>query len=226
MARKIKTIKEIRKAGGGKRKKMPKTLKGKIAKGQRIREKIKAIYDEARNYAEVLGWDLAKRHLGDRRAFEDADTILICFMRYCEWVDSNPWPNADMRLYKGRPVDVGTGLKRPYSLSGFMRYCGLSMRFWGAFRANAVQESSDLLPVIDFVESAIRDQQIEGASVGAFKENIVALQLGLKSRIDVTSDDEKVTATPDMKIYQGHAPQFANSEAEIIKQLKDGSTKD
>jgi hypothetical protein len=127
-------------------------------------------------------WKLRSKH-GRDTLFADAVALWEAAQEYFDWCDKHPWKkkeaikSGDMA---GKTMNVPT--QRPYTLSGFMVYCGASEAYWRTFKGTEAGKRKDFLSVISAIEEVIRTQQVEGASVGAFNANIISRLLGLTDR--------------------------------------------
>ena len=134
----------------------------------------------------VIDWDdidealeLFRREPGYR---DDPKLLFKDALEYFKWCNDNP---------------IGEK-RRPYTISGFCtRKLFKSELYMTHLRAESKREplivkKPELSKVIDWIYSVIEQQQFEGASIGDFKENIIARKLGLVDKQDLTSKGEKI----------------------------------
>jgi len=135
-------------------------------------------------------WKLRSKH-GRDRLFASPELLWESACEYFNWCDENPWiteksgSNTNGSFHEEKPT------QRPYSLTGWFLYIGCSETWLINFKATC---GNDFLRVIEQVEQVIRKQQWEGATVGAFKENIIARTLGLKDASDLTTNGKDLPA--------------------------------
>lgn len=91
-------------------------------------------------------------------------------------------------------------MARPYSLVAFRIHAGIK-RDWDTFKKDYSKKSRDFRGVLQAIEESIRQQQVENAMVGNYKENIV-------SRINNISDTIRqdvsgtITAAKGMSVQE------------------------
>lgn len=149
-------------------------------------------------------------------------THIILWEAACEYftmVDENP-------LYEIKPIVVSMGRhgsriemqqipkKRPYTLNGLFNYLDVNRNYFLDFK-NSKSYTRDFSIVIERIERTIYDQKFDGAASGFFNANIIAYDLGLVKKVDVTSDGEAIKQ-PEFKIYN-NAPPLADSEEKVSK---------
>lgn len=136
-------------------------------------------------------WKLRSKH-GRDKLFESPELLWEAACEYFKWCDDNPWlavksgTNSSGSFHEERPTE------RPYSLAGLFLYIGCSDNWLREFKKVCNQ---DFLRVIEQIELTIQKQQWEGATVGAFKENIIARTLGLQDKTDVTTNGKDLPST-------------------------------
>jgi DNA-packaging protein gp3 len=109
---------------------------------------------------------------------------------YFKWADENPWYRYDVVKSGDRVGEVlSTPTQRPYSIAGFCVFLGVGTTWFSVFRLNC---SEDFSTVINEIETVIRTQQWEGATVGTFRENIISRTLGLVDRTDMTTQGQAI----------------------------------
>lgn len=134
-------------------------------------------------------WKLRSKH-GRDKLFESPDLLLESAFEYFQWCDDNPWVQTETTT-----TDKGVFTKEkpnqtPYSRLGWFVYIGCSDSWLREFKKTA---TNDFLRVIEEIEAIIDKQQWEGATVGAFKENIIARTLGLTDKSDLTTRGKPIS---------------------------------
>lgn len=114
--------------------------------------------------------------------------------KYFEWCYKNPWIKKDFIKSgdsAGSIVDIPTS--RPYTIEGLCNYMGISVKTFYNY-----EERKDYLQVVTHVREIIRQNQIEGACVGAYNSNIVARILGLSNKQEIeTTGGLTINVTTD-----------------------------
>lgn len=79
----------------------------------------------------------------------------------------------------------------PYTWAGLEVYANTDLEAYKD--ADERPEYSDVIRVIDAV---MTNQKFSGAAAGVFNANIIARDLGLRDRTDITTDDKPIETTP------------------------------
>lgn len=137
-------------------------------------------------------WKLRSKH-GRDRLFANAALLWESAIEYFAWCDENPWKSSETTTKKvmGGIIEKSEKEKptqRPYTIEGVTLYCCASLVWWRSFKANLDPDNrpgdKDFLSVIEEIEQIIYQNQLEGATVGAFNANIIARKLGLVDKIE------------------------------------------
>jgi hypothetical protein len=133
-------------------------------------------------------WKMRSQH-GRKRLFASPKLLMEAAEEYFTWSDKNPWyKNEAIKSGENAGKIIKVPTSRPYTLSGFCLYLNASESYWREFRKNE-NLSEGFLSIITRIEEIIRTQKFEGAAIGAFNANIIARDLGLKEKTDLTTDD-------------------------------------
>lgn len=126
--------------------------------------------------------------------FADAGELKHACTEYFKWVDQNPL-YEDKATYdgkRGKWEHAELAKKRPYTQGALCFYLGIPALTWISWRQN-----DKFKDVVAEAESIIYHQKFEGAAAGFFKENIIARDLGLADKQEVTGTNggpiERVT---------------------------------
>lgn len=124
-------------------------------------------------------WKNRTKH-GRDKLFETPDVLWQEVCKYFEFCDENPLIEID---YKGRDADrVEIPKMRAYTWSGLELFLDIESLRW----YKTGETYSDFLPVITRIEKIIYTQKFEGSAAGFLNPNIIARDLGLIDRKDVT----------------------------------------
>lgn len=144
-------------------------------------------------------YEIAKP-FGRPRKFKSAEQLWDAFVRYTQWNDGNPitvynYQEAAMEG-KGKTTPDSqrrrqATLRRPMSLTAFRLHAGIK-RDWATFKADYLVRGESFRGVINTIEDAVRQQMVDGALVGNYKENLVA-------RLNGISDSIKQEVKADVK---------------------------
>lgn len=134
-------------------------------------------------------WQLRSKH-GRDKLFKSPALLWEAACQYFKWIDEHPWIKNDAIKggeWAGTLVQVPTA--RPYTITGFLLYANAGKEFWNQFKAANHKGFSG---VIEEIEHVMFTQKFEGAAVGAFNANIIARDLGLVDKKDLTTDGESM----------------------------------
>ena len=134
-------------------------------------------------------WKLRSKH-GRDRLFATPDLLWEAACEYFDWCENNPIMETDFRGKDAYEVQIPK--KRPFTLHGLCLYLEASTNYWKEHRKAA---TSDFLAVVTHIEEIIYNQKFTGAAIGIFNANIIARDLGLTDKSDITSQGEKLPGT-------------------------------
>ncbi|MBQ9602430.1 MAG: hypothetical protein IJR42_01295 [Paludibacteraceae bacterium] len=132
-------------------------------------------------------WQIAKP-FGRPRKFKTPKELWDAFIAYVEWAENNPITVGNERRQKQsakrgeEKAQRKETAPRPYSLVAFRIHAGIK-RDWATFAATYSKRSHDFCGVIQAIEESVRQQMVEQAMVGNYKENLVARINGISDSI-------------------------------------------
>lgn len=140
-------------------------------------------------------WKLRESH-GRELEYKTEEELRTEVMGYFEWCENNPW-------YKNEAIKSGekTGdivkvpTARPFTISGLCIYLGISLKTWKAYC-----KREDFIHITTYAEEVIYTQKFEGAAVGAFNANIIARDLGLSEKAELTGKNGSPLTGPAVVI--------------------------
>lgn len=137
-------------------------------------------------------WQIMSQKLksngGRPRTFETPEDMMEAAIAYFKWADSNPLIEEKAFQFQGAPVMADINKMRPYTLKAFMLHAGSSYQSWSDYRARA-----EFSEVVNAIDDTIRTQKFDGAVAGLMNPNIIARDLGLADKQDLTSSDGSMT---------------------------------
>lgn len=134
-------------------------------------------------------WKLRSKH-GRDKLFATPELLWEAACEYFEWCDENPLKSYE---WNGKdPVKCELEKMRPYTLTGLCLYLDCSEAYFRAFKTDKEKCTDEFLTVITRIESTVYSHKFEGAAAGFFNANIIARDLGLTDKKDVTTAGEKV----------------------------------
>lgn len=105
-------------------------------------------------------------------------------MEYVDWVEANPLMSSELVTYQGVATLAEVPKMRAMTLTGLCIFLDISTETWRTYR-----EKEDFLGVTTRVEEIIRTQKFEGAAGGFLNPNIIARDLGLAEKSELTGKD-------------------------------------
>lgn len=106
-------------------------------------------------------------------------------IKYFEYLEDNPLHSVEVVKYQGAAKDHPVPKMRAPTLEGLRVFLGISRTTWAAYR-----ERKGFPAVMEWAEDVLYDWKFQGAAADLLNANIIARDLGLRDRHDVTSDDE------------------------------------
>lgn len=144
-------------------------------------------------------WKFRTKH-GRKKLFSDPKILWQEACKYFDWCDNNPLKTVEQARGSRRIVDVpkGKGKKQPedtglidiplmraYTWDGLELYLGISsLRHY-----KTGEDYKDFLQVITHIEKIIYTQKFTGAAAGLLNANIIARDLGLSDKQELTGKD-------------------------------------
>ena len=134
-------------------------------------------------------WWQARSSHGRNPKFETAEMLEDACLQYFEWNENNPLYKDQLVTFQGSASHEPVAQMRAMTLHGLCMFIGISRQMWNEWRT----VRPDFVDVIAKVEDAIFRQKFEGASADLLNANIIARELGLADKKDVTSSDGSMT---------------------------------
>lgn len=122
---------------------------------------------------------------GPKPRFTDPETLWSCCCEYFEWVEDSPLFEDKLVTFQGSATHEPVARMRAMTLAGLCMFLDISRSTWDEWRDNR----PDLSDVIARVEDVMRAQKFEGAAADLLNANIIARDLGLADRSELTGKD-------------------------------------
>lgn len=159
-------------------------------------------------------WKLRSKH-GRNKLFASAELLWEAACEYFQWCDENPLMEVDFRGKDA--VEVKLPKMRAYTIEGLCLYLDASKKFLSDFedRLKGKQDegSKDFITIITRIRAVIYDQKFTGAAAGFLNANIIARDLGLKDKSDLTTDDKPIQSI-NIQVIDSKIP-LSSSESAI-----------
>lgn len=128
---------------------------------------------------------LARSSHGAKPKFENADDLWAACVEYFEWNAENPLYEAKAFAYEGCVTVEHLPLMRAMTIAGLCLFLDIDESTWFEWK----KSRPDLSNVITRAELVIRKQKFEGASANLLNANIIARDLGLADKSELTGKD-------------------------------------
>jgi hypothetical protein len=125
-------------------------------------------------------WEARSSH-GRKPIFASPDGLMAACSEYFEWVEQNPLWEDKIISFQGAATHVNVAKMRAMTIAGLCIFLDIARRTWDEYRGR-----EDFLPVCEQVEQIIRDQKFTGAAADLLNANIIARDLGLSDKTELT----------------------------------------
>lgn len=114
--------------------------------------------------------------------FINPEKLWVACCEYFEWVDANPLYEAKPFAYQGDVKIEKIAKMRAMTISGLCIFLDIARVTWAEYT-----KREDFAYVTSQVEGIIRTQKFEGASADLLNANIIARELGLADKSELTA---------------------------------------
>jgi hypothetical protein len=136
----------------------------------------------------LTGHDFTK---GVPKKFAEPKELWEKALEYFQWCDDHPWIVTDAAKGGDRFGEhVQTPTARPYTLSGLCLYLGINQVTLNDY--GTLESHKAFHTVTHAIKEICYTQKLEGAAVGVFNANIIARDLGLTDKQEITETRFKV----------------------------------
>ena len=131
-------------------------------------------------------WKLRSKH-GRDKIFQTPEMMLEACYEYFEHQSKQTWNRVDFKGKDSKEVKIPTS--SPFTLAGLCIFLGVNTKYFTEFEKDCSKGFSE---VITHIREIIFTQKFEGAAVGTYNANIIARDLGLVDKADLTTKGEKI----------------------------------
>lgn len=158
-------------------------------------------------------WKLRSKH-GRDKLFKTPELLWDAACEYFQWCDDNPLIETKPFHASGVITNAKIPHLRAYTIEGLLLYVKSSSSYLRSFKIRAkegeLKNGLDFLTVINQIEKTIYNQQFSGASSGFLNPLIIARNLGLSDKKDLTSSDGTMTPRPNVIVSNGKVSKDLN----------------
>lgn len=122
------------------------------------------------------------------KIYKTPEDLWAAAVDYFKWCEANPWIKNDFIRggeSAGQIVELKTS--RPYTIERFCIHAGITIQTFINYSSRKGYET--FFEISSHIRQIIRTQKFEGAAVGVFNHAIIARDLGLVDKKDLSSSD-------------------------------------
>lgn len=137
-------------------------------------------------------WKARAKH-GRSKIFSSPNQLWKAACEYFQWVEDNPLKESKLVSFQGKSVIEELPLMRAMTMEGITRFLGVNTDYFNQFELALnldTRQGKGFSGVIRDIKEVIRDQKFVGASAGLLNPNIIARDLGLTDKRELSSDPE------------------------------------
>lgn len=129
-------------------------------------------------------WE-ARSSAGPNPKFDGPEPLWQACVEYFEWVEANPLYEAKMTSFQGVNTVEPMPKMRAMTVGALCLFLDIDYTTWQDWKKNR----ADLSKVIARAEEIIRSQKFAGAAADLLNANIIARDLGLADKSELTGKD-------------------------------------
>lgn len=143
-------------------------------------------------------WWKARSSHGRNPKFKDSNALYEACMEYIQYIHDNPLiEHRTAGTYLGEVIHDKLPKMHAMTLNGLCIFLDITQESWH----NQKKRGLDFLRVGQYIEQIIQQQKLSGAAAGMLNPAIIARELGLVDKKDLTSDGEKLPAGGSVVVY-------------------------
>jgi len=128
-------------------------------------------------------WKARSSH-GRRPIFSNPEALWNACCEYFEWVEDNPLWEDKLVTFQGSATHEPVAKMRAMTLEGLWIFLDIDRSTWTLYRGR-----EDFISVTSRVDEIIRTQKFQGAAADLLNPNIIARDLGLADRSELSGRD-------------------------------------
>jgi len=137
-------------------------------------------------------WKARAKH-GRDLIFSTPELLWDACCEYFEWCDDNPLMSSVPVTFQGGAHNHDVPKLRAYTKEGLYIFLDIDRKTWDLYK-----DRKDFIPIITRVEDIIYNQKFTGAAGDLLNQNIIARDLGLVDRSDMTTKDKPIKSDLDL----------------------------
>lgn len=129
-------------------------------------------------------WE-ARSSAGPKPKFAHGGALWAACVEYFQWVEDNPLWEDHLVTFQGSARHEPLAKMRAMTITGLCLFIDVDQTTWRTWKS----ARADLLPVITRAEAVIYSQKFAGAAADLLNPNIIARDLGLAEKNELTGKD-------------------------------------
>jgi len=125
-------------------------------------------------------WEARSSH-GRKPIFASDEHLWLAACEYFQWVEENPFWETKAVSDSGKPVTIDLPKMRPMTEIGLVQFLDIGWSTWDEYK-----KRPDFAEVTRKIEGVIYNHKYSGAAAGFFNANIIARDLGLSEKNEVS----------------------------------------
>lgn len=186
-------------------------LKQKKAKGQ---EKAKSAEGRDEKTGRFITgnrfWEV-RSSAGPNPKFATPEELWAAACEYFQWVEENPMWEDKLVTFQGAATHEPVAKMRAMTLAGLSIFLDIDISTWGEWR----KSRPDLSSVITRIERIVYSQKFSGAASDLLNANIIARDLGLADKNELSGKDGGPIETTNVSTRE-----LATSVMDLLREAK------
>ena len=143
-------------------------------------------------------WKLRSKH-GRDKLFETPELLWEAACEYFEWCEKTPLYETKAFAFQGVVTTEKMPIMRAMTLSQLCFYLNCNEAYFRTFKSRLTEVDEDFDTVITDIEKMIYNYKFQGAAGNLLNSNIIARDLGLSDKTEVTRKGEKSLTDEEIK---------------------------
>ena len=139
-------------------------------------------------------WKLRSKH-GREKLFSTPQLMWDAACEYFEWCENNPLHETKAFSFQGIITTTKLPIMRATTLSQLCFYLNCNEAYFRQFKSKLSESDKDFSTVINDIEQVIYNQKFQGAAGNLLNANIIARDLGLNEKTDITTNGKDINQT-------------------------------
>ena len=136
-------------------------------------------------------WEMRSSH-GRKPKFESPGQLWSAACEYFSWVEDNPLTEYKVTQFQGAPIQMEVPKMRAMTVNGLCLFLDIGEQTLANYEKN-----EDFLGVVKAIKKVMYDQKLTGAAADLLNSNIIARELGLADKQDVSKKSVSVEISKD-----------------------------